>query len=78
MHCPVSGVVDYDVERVKPQKNDADFRGCLKSSQAHYTRSPNPLKKGASEFKVPLFKGDLGGSRCVTCLIEYFSNTLLE
>ncbi len=24
---------------------------------------PNPLKKGASDFKVPLFKGDLGGSR---------------
>ena len=24
---------------------------------------PNPLKKGELESKVPLFKGDLGGSR---------------
>ncbi len=24
---------------------------------------PNPLKKGASELKVLLFKGDLGGSK---------------
>jgi hypothetical protein len=23
---------------------------------------PSPLKKGEQEFKVPLFKGDLGGS----------------
>jgi hypothetical protein len=27
-----------------------------------YARSPNPLKKGASEVKVPLKKEDLGGS----------------
>jgi CHAT domain-containing protein len=33
------------------------------SSIASVVDPPNPLKKGEPEFKVPLFKGDLGGSQ---------------
>jgi hypothetical protein len=34
----------------------------LSRPQTFYARFPNPLNKEASEFKVPLIKGDLGGS----------------
>jgi hypothetical protein len=37
---------------------------------------PNPLKKGASEFKVPLFKGDLGGIKDLQVHQFNCSNTL--
>jgi hypothetical protein len=41
-------------------------------------RSPlTPLKKGGTGVKVPLFKGDLGGSRMFCYQEEDFSNILL-
>ncbi len=42
------------------------LRECLKSFQTPLLlyRSPlAPLKKGGNSLKVPLFKGDLGGSQ---------------
>jgi hypothetical protein len=37
----------------------------------HRIRSPlAPLKKGGKRVKVPLFKGDLGGSRSVQLNIK--------
>jgi hypothetical protein len=33
---------------------------------------PNPLNKGASELKVPLTKGDLGGSPRFKYLVQTF------
>jgi hypothetical protein len=41
-------------------------------------RSPlTPLSKGGTRVKVPLFKGDLGGSKNIRYTIRDFSNTLL-
>jgi hypothetical protein len=37
-----------------------------------------PLSKGGPRVKVPLFKGDLGGSKNIRYTIRDFSNTLLS
>ncbi|MTJ19079.1 hypothetical protein FJR06_20710 [Dolichospermum sp. UHCC 0352] len=40
-------------------------------------RSPlTPLVKGGTRVKVPLFKGDLGGSKNIRYTMRDFSNTL--
>ena len=43
------------------------------------SRSPQPpLQRGAKFLKVPLFKGDLGGSAGVRSHTKKFSNNLLD
>ena len=48
--------------------------GCTFS---HREIPPTPLKKGGTRLKVPLFKGDLGGSRSFCYQQSDFSNILL-
>ncbi len=38
--------------------------------RVHRIDPPSPLKKGEHEFKVPLFKGDLGGSKSLQLHIK--------
>jgi len=56
-----------------------ELRGCLKSSELRdsYTRSPQPpLKKGDfGASKSPFFKGDLGGSSRLKCLVKTFQTS---
>lgn len=53
------------------------IRGCLRSIQS-CVRSPlAPLKKGGNLLKVPLFKGDLGGSTSLKNNTKMFSDILL-
>ncbi|BAY27759.1 hypothetical protein NIES2100_75840 [Calothrix sp. NIES-2100] len=57
------------------------IRGCLKSGWLYLStnRSPlTPLKKGGKRIKVPLFKGDLGGSQTFCYPRQDFSNILLD
>jgi len=41
---------------------DFAFRGCLRSRQCYFRSPLAPLEKGGIGIKVPLLKGDLGGS----------------
>jgi hypothetical protein len=49
---------------IKKRKNPANFVCVIPNHLVNDTDSipPAPLKKGGTGFKVPLFKGDLGGS----------------
>jgi hypothetical protein len=62
-----------EIEEPLPQPHDngwATMYTHLWKSWRPCLRSPNPLKKGALEFKVPLFKGDLGGSKASNGIID--------
>jgi hypothetical protein len=53
------------------------FKKCL-GLRCHLADPPNPLKKGASDFKVPLFKEDLGGSKIPSTANSIFQTSAQE
>jgi len=59
------------MEKIVTSKSSG--KGIFKKYQ---NRSISPLKRVAKFLKVPLFKGDLGGSTSVISHMKKFSNTL--
>ena len=53
------------------------IRGCLKSIRINRDPPQPPLQRGAKFLKIPLEKGDLGGSAGVRSHTKKFSNNLL-
>ncbi|MDZ8066409.1 MAG: hypothetical protein RMY64_12330, partial [Nostoc sp. DedQUE08] len=61
---------------IELKMDKVELRGCLRSIK-YFVRSPlAPLEKWGKLLKVPLFKGDLGGSTSLEYNTKKFSDIL--